>query len=164
MSIEHSTGKILYTEQDDLFVLKLTGDVRLTLCTALDTAISKLFAENKFKGVTLDLTDAVSLDSTTLGLLAKLSILAKQSINVLPTLETSNEDIIRLLDSMGIKDSFYITEGKQEQWLDLKDLTSDVCSEAFVKEKVLEAHKILMDVNDNNKAAFKDLVSTLEAQ
>lgn len=99
-----------------------------------------------------------------MGLLAKLSILAKQSINVLPTLETSNEDIIRLLDSMGIKDSFDITEGKQEQWLDLKDLTSDVCSEAFVKEKVLEAHKILMDVNDNNKAAFKDLVSTLEAQ
>lgn len=164
MSIDHSTGKILYTEQDDLFILKLAGDVRLTLCTALDTAISKLFAENTFKGVTLDLTEAVSLDSTTLGLLAKLSILAKQSINSLPTLETSNENIIRLLDSMGIKDSFTVTEGKQEQWLDLKDLTSDVCSEAFVKEKVLEAHKILMDVNDNNKAAFKELVKTLEAQ
>lgn len=164
MSIEHSTGKILYTEQDDVFVLKLTGEVRLTLCTALDTAISKLFAENKFSDVILDLTEVVSLDSTTLGLLAKLSILSMQNNEKVPTLETTNEDIIRLLDSMGIVDSFHIVEGRKEQWHDLKDLTTDVCSEAFVKEKVLEAHKILMDVNDNNKAAFKDLVRTLEAQ
>lgn len=163
MSIDHSTGKIQYTEQGEMFILKLAGEVRLTLCTALDTAVSKLFAEKKFKAVTLDLTEAVSLDSTTLGLLAKLSILAKQSIDQLPVIETSNQDIIRLLDSMGIASAFNIIEGRKNDWHNLKDLASDICSEAFVKEKVLEAHKILMDVNDNNKAAFKDLVKTLEA-
>ena len=36
-------------------------------------------------------------------------------------------------------------------------------SEDFVKEKVLEAHKILMNINDENKATFKELVNTLEA-
>lgn len=162
MSIEHSTGKILYTTQDEVFVLKLTGGVRLTLCTALDRVVSNLFAENQYKDVVLDLTEAVSLDSTTLGLLAKLSILTKKTIDVLPTLETTNEDIIRLLDSMGITSAFNIVEGKDGQWQNLKDLTADICSEAFVKEKVLEAHKILMDVNDDNKAAFQDLVNTLE--
>lgn len=163
MSIDHSTGKIQYTEQDKMFVLKLTGEVRLTLCTALDMAVSKLFAEKRFEKVTLDLTDAISLDSTTLGLLAKLSILAKQSINQLPIIETSNSDIIRLLDSMGITSAFTIIEGCKNDWHNLKDLNSSACSEAIVKEKVLEAHKILMDVNDNNKAVFKDLVKTLEA-
>lgn len=164
MTIEHCTGKIQYTEQDDVFVLKLAGDVRLTLCSALDTAINKLFEEHAYKNVILDLSEAKSLDSTTLGLLAKLSILAKQTTDSLPILETCNEDVIRLLDSMGIKDAFEIVSNVCQQWDGLKDLSSGPCSEAFVKEKVLEAHKILMGLNDTNKAAFKDLVTALEAQ
>ena len=164
MSLDHTNGKVQYTEQDDIFVLKLTGEVRLTLCTALDTAVSKLFTNRHFKGVVLDLSEAVSLDSTTLGLLAKLAILAKQSINVLPTLETNNNDIIRLLDSMGITSSFTIVEAGNGEWQGLKDLSSTVCSEQFVKETILEAHKILMNVNNENKEAFKDLVNTLETK
>lgn len=161
MSLQ-ANGKVQYTEQDDVFVLKLTGEVRLTLCTALDLAVSKLFVDRHFNNVILDLSEAVSLDSTTLGLLAKLAILSKQSINVLPTLETSNSDIIRLLDSMGITSSFIIVEASKSEWPDLKELSPNICSEDFVKETILEAHKILMNVNDENKAAFKDLVNTLE--
>lgn len=164
MSIDHSTGKIQYAEQDAIFILKLTGEVRLTLCAALDTAINKLFVDNKFKEVILDLKDIISLDSTTLGLLAKLSILAKESTQSIPVLETNNQDIIRLLSSMGISDAFKLIENSQTQWQNLKDLMPNACSEAFVKEKVLEAHKILMNINDENKAAFKDLVTTLETQ
>lgn len=164
MSLDHTNGKVQYTEQNDIFVLKLTGEVRLTLCTAIDTAVSKLFARQHFKDVILDLSDAVSLDSTTLGLLAKLTILAKQSINILPTLETSNSDIIRLLDSMGILSSFIIVDSSKTDWQGLKDLSPDLCSEEFVKETILEAHKILMDVNDENKATFKELVNTLETK
>lgn len=163
MSIEQATGKILYSEQGEVFILKLTGEVRLTLCAAIDTAISKLFKNNMFKKVILDLTEAVSLDSTTLGLLAKLSILVKDSTNTIPALETANPDIIRLLNSMGILDAFElinISEGKEYNF---KDLMISSCSEDFVKEKVLEAHKILMNVNDENKETFKELVKTLEA-
>ena len=34
-----STGKIQFAEQDGTFVLKFTGEVRLTLCSALDATI-----------------------------------------------------------------------------------------------------------------------------
>lgn len=163
MSIEHATGKIQYSEQGEVFILKLTGEVRLTLCAALDTAISKLFENNMFKQVILDLTEAVSLDSTTLGLLAKLSILVKESTNTIPVLQTTNPDIIRLLNSMGILDAFELINSSKSKEYDFKELMISPYSEDFVKEKVLEAHKILMNINDENKATFKELVNTLEA-
>ena len=34
-----STGKIQFAEQDGTFVLKFVGEVRLTLCSALDATI-----------------------------------------------------------------------------------------------------------------------------
>ena len=36
------------------------------------------------------------------------------------------------------------------------------CEEGEVKKKVLEAHRTLMSMSDQNADAFKDLVSTLE--
>ena len=39
-----STGKIQFAEQDGTFVLKFVGEIRLTLCSALDATIEKIFA------------------------------------------------------------------------------------------------------------------------
>ena len=73
-----STGRIQFAEQDGTFVLKFIGEVRLTLCTALDTTIEKIFTALNFSAIIIDLTETRSIDSTTLGLLAKLSILSRQ--------------------------------------------------------------------------------------
>ncbi|VTM10106.1 anti-anti-sigma factor [Pseudomonas aeruginosa] len=95
-----STGKIQFAEQNGSFVLKFVGEVRLTLCSALDSTIEKIFAALNFSAIIIDLTETQSIDSTTLGLLAKLSILSRQKIGLLPTLVTTNPDITRLLQSM----------------------------------------------------------------
>ncbi|VFT17223.1 anti-anti-sigma factor [Pseudomonas aeruginosa] len=85
-----STGKIQFAEQNGSFVLKFVGEVRLTLCSALDSTIEKIFAALNFSAIIIDLTETQSIDSTTLGLLAKLSILSRQKIGLLPTLVTTN--------------------------------------------------------------------------
>ncbi|KAA0909127.1 anti-anti-sigma factor, partial [Aquicoccus porphyridii] len=43
-----STGKIQFAEQNGSFVLKFVGEVRLTLCSALDSTIEKIFAALNF--------------------------------------------------------------------------------------------------------------------
>ena len=68
-----STGRIQFAEQDGTFVLKFVGEVRLTLCSALDATIEKIFTAMNFNAIVIDLTETRSIDSTTLGLLAKLS-------------------------------------------------------------------------------------------
>ncbi|MCO3149971.1 STAS domain-containing protein [Pseudomonas aeruginosa] len=157
-----STGKIQFAEQNGSFVLKFVGEVRLTLCSALDSTIEKIFAALNFSAIIIDLTETQSIDSTTLGLLAKLSILSRQKIGLLPTLVTTNPDITRLLQSMGFDQVFNIVDRPIPCPECLSDLPPQDQSEDVVRDKVLEAHRILMGLNESSREAFHDLVSALE--
>lgn len=157
-----STGKIQFAEQDGTFVLKFTGEVRLTLCSALDATIEHIFSSLNFSSIVIDLTETQSIDSTTLGLLAKLSILSRQRIGLLPMLTTNNPDILRLLDSMGFDQVFNIVETVLPCPDCLTDLPPQDQSETEVRSRVLEAHRVLMGLNESNRNAFRDLVSALE--
>jgi len=157
-----STGKIQFAEMGGTFVLKFIGEVRLTLCSALDATIEKIFSALNFSAIVIDLTDTRSIDSTTLGLLAKLSILSRQKVGLLPTLVTTNADITRLLQSMGFDQVFNIVDRPLPCADCLADLPSQDQSEEVVRSKVLEAHRILMSLNESNREAFHDLVSALE--
>ena len=162
MNPGNSPGKIQFAEQSGTFVLKFVGEVRLTLCSALDATIEKIFAALNFTAIIIDLTEAQSVDSTTLGLRAKLSILSRQKVGLLPTVVTTNPDITRVLQSMGFDQVFNIVDTPLPCPDCLADLPSQDQSEEVVKAKVLEAHRILMGLNDSNREAFHDLVSALE--
>ena len=162
MNPGNSPGKIQFAEQSGTFVLKFIGEVRLTLCSALDATIEKIFAALNFTAIIIDLTEAHSVDSTTLGLMAKLSILSRQKVGLLPTVVTTNPDITRVLQSMGFDQVFNIVDNPVPCPDCLADLPSQDQSEEVVKAKVLEAHRILMGLNDSNREAFHDLVSALE--
>ncbi len=162
MNPGNSPGKIQFAEQSGTFVLKFVGEVRLTLCSALDATIEKIFAALNFTAIIIDLTEAHSVDSTTLGLMAKLSILSRQKVGLLPTVVTTNPDITRVLQSMGFDQVFNIVDTPVPCPDCLADLPSQDQSEEVVKAKVLEAHRILMGLNDSNREAFHDLVSALE--
>ena len=157
-----STGKIQFAEQDGTFVLKFVGEVRLTLCSTLDATIEKIFTALNFSAIVIDLTETSSVDSTTLGLMAKLSILSRQKIGLLPTVVTTNADITRLLQSMGFDQVFNIVDTPVPCPDCLDDLPSQDQSEELVRAKVLEAHRILMGLNESNREAFHDLVNALE--
>ncbi|MEH6388972.1 MULTISPECIES: anti-sigma factor antagonist RssC [Pseudomonas] len=158
-----TTGKIQFAESEGTFVLKFIGDVRLTLCAALDAYIEKIFSALSFDSIIIDLTETENIDSTSLGLLAKLSNLSRQKVGLLPTLVSNHEDMNRLLQSMGFDQVFNILSEGAPTIVELEDLPGQVLSEEVVKDKVLEAHRILMNLNDHNREAFRDLVSTLES-
>jgi len=157
-----STGRIQFAEQDGTFVLKFVGEIRLAMCSALDATIEKIFSSLNFSSIVIDLTESRSIDSTTLGLLAKLSILSRQKVGMLPTLVTTHDDITRLLQSMGFDQVFNIVDQPLPSPEQLADLPSQDQSEEVVKSKVLEAHRILMSLNESNREAFRDLVTALE--
>lgn len=157
-----SNGKIQFAEQEGTFVLKFVGEIRLTLCSVLDSTIEQIFSAPNFSSIVIDLIDTRGIDSTTLGLLAKLSILSRQKVGLLPTLVTSNPDITRLLHSMGFDQVFNIVDQPQVSLETLHDLPCQDVSEDEVRGKVLEAHRILMGLNESNRQAFRDLVEALE--
>lgn len=158
-----SGGRIQYAETEGTFILKFLGDVRLTLCAALDAYIGKIFSTLHFKAIVIDLTETENIDSTSLGLLAKLSIMSSERVGLLPTLVSTQEDMIRLLQSMGFEQIFNIVAESTPTDAELKELPAQMLSEEQVRERVLEAHHLLMDLNEHNRNAFTDLVNNLES-
>lgn len=153
----------MVARQDGAHVVKLVGDVRLTLCTALEDFFEDMFASDDFCGVVIDLTDAVNIDSTTLGMMAKLSLQARHQLELTPTIISTNPDITRLLVTMGFGRVFNIREEAVQDEQDLHELPEVSCSEDAMREKVLDAHRVLMGLCPHNRAQFSELVRNLEA-
>ncbi len=157
-------GRILVGDHDGVYVLLFEGDVRLTLCTAVDSFLDRMFKDDKFKSVVVDLSRTESIDSTSLGLLAKLSIQADKRFGYRPMLVSTRPDITRILRSMGLDEVFNLVEEPLEHHEQLGELPPCDASQEDVRKRVLEAHRILMSMNESNREAFEDLVATLEAE
>lgn len=155
-------GCIGVADRDGVNVIKMSGDVRLTLCLSFDTYIEEMFAKEDFCAVIFDLTEAEAIDSTTLGLMAKISLLAQAKDKPRPTIVANTPGINRLLGCMGFAEIFDIVEDLGQEFDTEVCLAEADMDECQAKEKVIEAHKILMDLNARNASTFRDLVNTLE--
>lgn len=158
-----STGRILAGSHEGVYLVKLEGDVRLTLCSAIDRYLDAMFEDPNFRSVLVDLNSASAVDSTTLGLMAKLSVQTQKRFQSMPALFCDNPDLLRVLRSMGFQDVFQISAQAPTSTAGLSELPAVESSQAQVREHVLEAHRTLMQLNESNRLAFRDLVSALES-
>lgn len=160
---------IRYAEVEGNYILKFEGDIRVTLCASFDAFIDSMFSNPKISNILLDLSQAKNIDSTALGMIAKI---ASQSIKILqktPTTLSTNPDIDRILECMGLSQVLNMVrtlsiENPAIKNAKVKDMPLGDHTQAQMCEKVLEAHKLLMALNESNKAVFHDLVSGLEAE
>jgi len=159
-------GKIFVAAKDDVCVIKLVGDIRVTLCSSIDNYIEKVFATRfQFRSILIDMMETTAIDSTSLGLLAKMSLYAQKKFAIKPTIFSTNPSITKLLEAVGFSQIFNIETryGCDFDAAHSKELKmSEACNERKVREKVIEAHRILMDINSTNRETFRELVSTLE--
>lgn len=156
-------GSIYSALVEGRFVLKFVGDVRLTLCASLDCHLEESLAQPDVEEILIDLTQTEGIDSTSLGLIAKLSIKAKKAGMDKPALVSTNPDITRVLLTMGFDHIFILLEELPANVQELHELPLVQESVEDMKERIIAAHRILMDLNETNREAFKDLVSTLES-
>jgi len=155
-------GKILFAESDGVHVLKFVGDVRVTLGPTISTFLAKISQCKTFKSVIIDLTETDGIDSTSLGLLAKISLTTQEAFNTVPTIVSPNEDITRILESMGFDKVFVILKALITECGQLGELPTEILSQTNLRKQVLEAHKVLMRLNERNRDEFRDLVYALE--
>lgn len=159
-----STGKILFAEKDGVYVLKFTGDVRVNFGPTISNVLDRVCKCNEFDAVIIDLTETVGIDSTALGLLAKVSIKTQEIFGYVPALVSTNDDITRILLSMGFENIFHIIKEQPDSCNDLGEIPMDNISEPEMRKQVLEAHRVLMDLNENNRNLFSDLVEALQQE
>ncbi|GAA5316061.1 MAG: STAS domain-containing protein [Candidatus Pelagadaptatus aseana] len=156
-------GSICVADRDGVNVIKMSGDVRLTLCLSFDAYIEDMFTKDDFHTVVFDLSEAEAVDSTTLGLMAKISLIAKDRGKSKPTIISTSPGIQRLLGCMGFDQIFEIVEHIEADFEPDDCLTEGAMDEAKARQKVIEAHKILMSLNEKNASTFRDLMNALES-
>ena len=155
-------GKILAASHDGAYVIRLQGDVRLTLCTTIDDYFKHMYEDPEFASVWVDLCEAEGMDSTTLGLLAKLALKVKEKFGFRPAIYSCDPGINRLIKSMGFERLFELHEEFCDNTEDVTAVPLVEGSEQAVKEKVIEAHRVLMGISEENRARFSDLMHALE--
>ena len=157
-----SEGRILVSENQGNHVVKLVGDVRLTLCASFNEYIDTIFENEQADDLIVDLRDAVGVDSTTLGLLAKLAMYTADHFKLKPTMFCMDPSLLQIIESMGLDDLYDIVEsdpGDLDKPRELSEIQEDI---EQIRKHILEAHKLLSLLNPANRTEFMDLIATLE--
>lgn len=157
-------GKILYAEKDGCYALKFIGDVRLTLSPIITEFLSGLRELEDFRGMVIDLSEAEAIDSTALGLIAKVGICCEESFSHTLSIVSPNDDITRVLKSMSMQEVCVIVNEPLSSDVPLEELPQQMASEQDLLEQVLDAHRTLMSLDAENETKFKDLVESLEKE
>jgi len=93
-----------------------------------------------------------------------MSIRMKKQMGFVPTLVSVNDNITRVLLSMGFDKVFVLVKQLDEDLEPMQELAEGDFSDLSVQQKVLEAHRTLMGMNQKNHQEFKNLVDVLESQ
>jgi anti-anti-sigma regulatory factor len=162
-----STGKILAADYKHMAMLKFVGDVRVLMSSTLDAYCSGLYRRPILDAMLIDMTETRGIDSTALGLLAKMAIQLRNRFNVIPTIVSTNPDVTRTLKSMSFDLIFKIVDrppAKVQPPDSYNELQQKKESEDTVREKVIDAHLTLMTLSEENRLEFQDLVQALKNQ
>jgi anti-anti-sigma regulatory factor len=155
-------GRLKAAFEAGVFVLKLCGDVRLTLCTTLDNEAQRLAAMPGLQALLIDLREATNVDSTALGFLAKVALAVQGRIEHAPTIVVDNPDVRQMLDVMGFSRYFTLVNAPLTEPGELDDLPALESDEEDLQQRILEAHRILMRMSEHNREEFQPLVELLE--
>jgi len=161
-------GKIYFARRNGGIFLKFTGHIRYTfqelhrVSAALDAFLDHLFHEGGFEHVLIDMMEAESIDSTNLGLLAKLALYMEREHNRQPTILSNNSGITETLQLSGL-DKVFVVLHDGEHANDELALVPDIeVSEREMRQTMLESHRTLMRLSESNHEAFRDVVEVLE--
>lgn len=158
------SGAAFYVRQGNTYILKLIGDVRYTMGCALGDFLEGLFTHTDYNDIVVDLTETHSIDSTSLGLLAKIANFNRQHFAHKTTLLSTNSDVNQILDSMGFYEIFDIRDTGEAITVALQQLAIDTPCKDELTRIVYEAHRTLSDLNPRNQETFKGVLDSLRSR
>jgi anti-anti-sigma factor len=154
-------GKILYFQDKEQCYFKFIGEIRHTLCPGFDAALKRAFNDIDITIFFIDLKSATYLDSTSLGLIAKIARFTYAHKFPKPIIFSTNENVNIILHSMGFEEIFRIIHQETPDIQQMTVLESTELGIEQTREMILEAHRILVDMNDKNRNVFQNVVELL---
>ena len=155
-------SKVLHASQNDVHVLRFTGDIRYPLSPSIARYLDGIFAGPAPAGFIIDLTETDSIDSTNLGLLVSIAkrmrALGDQRIAIV----SNRAEINSVLSSMALDEVFDIVEHSRMQAGPGENISYESKDREDLQRTLINAHHELMDLNEKNREMFKDVITALE--
>jgi len=161
------TADIRVARLDDTVCIKLEGQANFGSSETFKKVINES-GSGGAKRFIIDLSGCVNMDSTFLGMLSGLG--RNWSDKDTPPEERAiellnpTERVADLIDNLGVSDLFRIVRGQDPDNIDYCETIEAGPGECKLElsKHCLEAHKILMELNPENVARFKDVTKYFE--
>lgn len=157
-------GRIFVAREDDLWIIRMEGDLRFTLSPALNQFLDQRLAQADNNRFLVDLCGAESIDSTNLGVLARIARHAREENLPSPVILSSNESITELLRGICFDQLFTLVPQASDHSDGLTELDPLEAEEEKMLGLVLDAHRRLSDLDEGNREQFRELVEALEQE
>ena len=155
-------NKILYAIENRCLYLNFTGKIRHTVCTSLDLLIRNSVEQDEVDKFVIDLRSAIYLDSTSLGLLARMARYMKNKSDEKLIIISTNEDVNQILNSVQFGSIANIIDkwnNLPEKFSDLELIAEQVRSS---REMIIKSHQELIQINEDNRKKFTSVIESLE--
>jgi anti-anti-sigma regulatory factor len=159
-----SDGWVTYACRQGRHVFRYGGRVAYPLAPAIERCAERALGDAG-GALIFDVREATLIDSTNLGLMARLAARAPGEA-VRPVIVSGNDDITAVLASMGFDEVFSIVSEHPvlEAPASEEPIICGPPSQGELLETMLSAHRTLMALNDKDRAEFEGVVAWLEAE
>ncbi|MFT6732217.1 MAG: anti-anti-sigma regulatory factor [Polaribacter sp.] len=162
-------GQILTARLDEVEYINFIGVVRYSDCTGLESYIEQLFqSQDRVTEIAINLENAEMLDSTALGLLARISIYFKKLTNKQPVIFVKKGELAHILRRVCFDQVFHIITNQQKKSslptdcdLNFVELATVKIDESAVLDSVVLAHKSLAEISVDNEHYYTDISKAL---
>jgi anti-anti-sigma regulatory factor len=155
-------GQILYHRTPTVCYLRLNGEVRHILGVRFDQFIDYLFTPPTPEEVFIDLSRTTYIDSTNLGLLARIARELLHLHERKPLLYCPDPDLTMLLRSMAFDQVFELLDEPIKPPQDLQAIPIEDHVTTDKANVMLRAHQLLADLGPGNAQRFQDLIELLK--
>ena len=155
-------GRIMSAETNGICFIKFIGIIQYTISSGFDKLVEDIIKSDSVNEVVFDVNEANHIDSTNLGLMARIAGQMIKKTGHKPVIICKNEDIRTLLLSMGFEQAFLIVEKLEITPPELFPLPAEIQQRADQLKMLTEAHRTLMEMNDENREKFKTVVKIFE--
>lgn len=161
--MEHK-AQFLFACENKKYFIKIIGVPRYTNCANFNYFVNTLLKTNDFEDILIDIRETQFLDSTCLGLLAKLAGAVFTKFNRRMALISTEADINELLKNTGFDKIMLIIDQPNFFLSNLNSLPESPDVEQNMAKMMLEAHENLVLLSSENKKKFKAVVDMLSEE
>ncbi len=155
-------GKIVYAQHNSMYIIKMIGTIKYTLSSDFDVFIEKIFHSKNFSSIVIDMSETEYIDSTNLGLLAKIANYMFEHFHQKVTIISTNDDVCAILHSVGFTKIFSIIEKPLSCAVKMNDLEPTQAGSEYLGKVLLEAHEFLAGIDAHNNEVFKNVIDVLK--